>query len=320
MKKKYVVIGGGGFIGSNLIDTLVNRKKMTDVICIDRGEPYTRIVGCKYTKADLSMTDILSSSIDSDSHVIHLAWNSVPNTFGNAPSDDVRNNLLTSISLFETCVQNNARSIVFLSSGGGIYGKPIKVPIDEYHPTFPLSFYGINKLAVENYLRLITKGTSTKGVVLRVSNPYGRFQKPFTGQGVIATFLASALLNNPVTVWGDGKAVRDYIYIDDLIEVICKACKTELDFIVANTGSEIGTSIDEIIELVGEISGKKLKVLYTAKTDAEPDRNILNCNYAGQMLNWKAKTMLIDGIKRMYSFWNQETNQFDLQGENSLSE
>lgn len=312
MSKKYIVIGGGGFIGSNLITMLVSHNEPVEVICIDRSVPAMQISGCKYVKINLALIDTLPSIIDSDSCVIHLAWNGVPNSQDNTPSIDLKQNLLTSISLFESCVKNNAKSIIFLSTGGGIYGKPDKVPIDEHHPTYPLSIYGIDKLAVENYLRLFTKGTTTKGVVLRVSNPYGRFQKPFTGQGVIATFLASALLDYPVTVWGDGTEIRDYIYIDDLTNVIYKACETEKDFTLANIGSGVGTSLNEIINLIQEVSKKKLKIVYMSKTTAEMGKNILDCSYAERIFNWKARTTLANGILKMYSLWNTNTRQFDL--------
>ena len=220
--KKYLITGGSGFIGTNLINYISQNDPSSKIIAVSYSQPIYLVDKCKYILCSVANFEEYEHYIDENTIVVHLAWSGFPNKKVYNIYDEMDNNIISSCKLFETAINHNCRSIVFLSSGGGIYGKPLTVPIQETHPTTPLSYYGIEKLTVENYLRLMTSQSSTEAVILRASNPYGRFQRPFAGQGVIATFLASALLDKPVEVWGDGSAVRDYYYVDDLnIGSIC---------------------------------------------------------------------------------------------------
>lgn len=310
---KYLITGGNGFIGSNLALYIRNECPDAKIITVGYGEPLRPLGNCEDIVCDVGNTKEYERHLDEDTSVIHLAWRGFPNIKKNNIHvfDGIHSNVAVSCRLFEAAISRKCKSIVFLSSGGGIYGKPLTIPIKETHPTTPLSYYGVEKLAVENYLRLMACSSSTNAVILRPANPYGRFQKPFTGQGVIATFLASALMNRPVEVWGDGNAVRDYFYIHDLSSAIIKSVSSDRKYIVANIGSGTGTSINEIIRTIEKVTGAPLSVRYAEATSAETGANILDCTASKNLFGWKAEYSLEDGIKEMMSAWNAATGQFD---------
>lgn len=314
--KRYLITGGSGFIGTNLLNYIKANEPKAEVVVITVFVPDFPIGDCKYIVSSIEEIEKYEKFLDEDTSVIHLAWNGFPNNKMSNVVDGIHNNIVGSCMLFKVAIEHRCRSIVFLSTGGGIYGKPETIPITEKHPTVPLSYYGIEKLAVENYLRQMTRNTETKATVLRVANPYGKYQRPFIGQGVISTFLASILTDRPVQVWGDGSAVRDYLFIDDLSDAILLATHADDDFTIANIGSEIGTSINDIIYAVERVTEKKLLVQYVAATNAETGANILDCSLAHEKLHWKAKYSIDEGIKKMYLSWNPLSEKFDKKGSN----
>lgn len=312
--KRYLITGGGGFIGTNLLNYIKANEPKAEVVVITVSEPDFPIGDCRYIVGSIEEKEKYEQYLDEDTSVLHLAWNGFPNNKTSDIIAGVHNNIVGACILFKVAIEHRCRSIVFLSTGGGIYGKPETIPITEKHPTVPLSYYGIEKLAVENYLRQMTRGTETKATVLRVANPYGKYQRPFIGQGVISTFLASILTDRSVQVWGDGSAVRDYLFIDDLSDAILLAAHADYNFAIANIGSEIGTSINDIIYAVEQVTGKKLLVQYVDATNAETGANILDCSFAHEKLHWKAKYSLDEGMKMMLSSWNPLSEKFDKRG------
>lgn len=308
---KYFITGGSGFIGTNLIDYIRTSDSDAEITTIAFEKPVYQVENCKYIVGSIEHIEKYERYLDGNTTVIHLAWWGFPNMNIKNALEGINNNIINSCRLFETAIMCNCKNIIFLSSGGGIYGKPLSVPISETHATNPLSYYGVEKLAAENYLRIMTSQSSTKAVILRPSNPYGRFQRPFTGQGVVATFLASALLNRPIEVWGDGNAVRDYYYIDDLSAAIVRASSVDAHSIVANIGSGVGTSINDIIATIEKVTERKMSVNYKDATSAEMGANILDCSVAQDSFGWSVKYSLEEGIKKMLTSWNPKTEQFD---------
>ena len=309
---KYLITGGSGFIGTNLVTYIKQYDPSAKIIVVSYADPIYPVENCKYIVCSVSNTEKYERYIDGNTTVVHLAWSGFPNIKIKNAFEGIENNIVNSCRLFETAINHNSRCIVFLSSGGGIYGKPMTVPIRESHPTTPLSYYGVEKLAVENYLRLMTSSSATKAVILRPSNPYGKYQRPFTGQGVISTFLASALTDRPVEVWGDGSAIRDYYYIDDLSSAIVLATESDEKCIVANVGSGTGSSINDIIGAIEKVTNRQLSVNYVEVTSAETGANILDCTVAKEVFRWNAKYSLEDGIRKMLTTWNPQSEQFDV--------
>lgn len=301
---KIVLIGGNGFIGRSILrnlDVPGNRR----VVVFDRSCCNTTLNNVEYISGDLHDKDALDAVIEEGDCVIHLGCTSVPVSSNFSIGHDATSNLLTTINLLDVCAQKRIGKFIFASSGGGIYGKPQYIPIDEVHPTEPLSIYGVHKLTIEKYLSIIEKKIGIDTVCLRIANPYGVYQRPFTGQGVIATFLASAIMNRPVSVWGDGTAVRDYIYIDDLCDLFNKVIAQKNCSGIYNVGSGYGTSISNIIKIIEEITDKSMQVEYKEVADVEVNCNILDCRKASNRFRWKCGVNIRDGIECIAKEWSR---------------
>lgn len=305
---RFVVIGGNGFIGKNIARMM--NSNTNEVIIIDKTCKNALTNGIQYMCGDISCLSEISSFITQGDCIIDLAWSNVPVSSGTQIGDDVKNNVADNARLFELCVTKRVDRIVFMSSGGTVYGKPQYLPINEEHPNNPNSIYGLNKLFVEKLLTMITRNTSTKGISIRMSNPYGMWQRPFTGQGIIPTFLASAILDKPVEVWGDGHSVRDYVYISDAVKGIMALCKYEGEHSVFNIGSNKGASIIDIIDTIQRIIQKELRVIHKTESKVEVNQNILDCALMNQEAGWQATTSLTDGITMMLHTWNSVNQTF----------
>ena len=308
---KVILVGGNGFIGKNLVYKL--RKKNIECCVFDRFIESFPFSNVSIIKGELSDTHILKSIISNGDKVVHLAWNSVPILSGQAMFNDIQQNIFMSAQLFNICKECLAERVIFISSGGTVYGKPKYLPIDELHPMNPNSSYGVTKVCVEKYLSLFTQKSKMRGISLRLSNPYGTWQKPFIGQGVVATYLASAMIERPIEIWGDGFAQRDYVYIDDACDAIIKTLFYEGNESVINIGSNIGNSINDIANSVESISGKKIERIYKEESHVEVNANILDCRLANQELAWSASTSLKEGISNMLNCWDAKECAFQHQ-------
>lgn len=190
--------------------------------------------------------------------------------------------------------------MVFISSGGAIYGNTLSLPIYENCPTEPECSYGITKLTVEKYLAMFNHLHGLDYVVLRPSNPYGSRQNPNGIQGAISVFLGRIAQGKSLEIWGDGRVVRDYIFIDDLIAGIYKAASVNALSRVFNLGSGIGHSLNEIIEVIRKVTGREVKVAYQAKRSCDVPGIYLDICRAKQELSWVPSISLETGIEKTW--------------------
>jgi len=306
---KIIIVGGSGFIGVNLARYLDSKGKKA--IVIDRKASKDLPSRVKFFEADLGSIKSAADLFNPEDIVVHLASTSVPTTSNKNIYADIQDNVLGTIGLMEIIAQKGIKKVVFSSSGGGVYGIPQYIPIDESHQTNPLSIYGVNKLAIEKYLAVFGREFEIKSVSLRVSNPYGPGQKPYTGQGVVSTFLATALQGNTLEVWGDGSAIRDFVYIDDVIEAFGKAIDYSGNNTVFNIGSSIGHSVNDVIDNIVSILKIKRLVQNREESSVEVKSNVLDCSLAATELFWTARTDLNHGIRQMIKCWNPTEKSFD---------
>ena len=303
---KVIIVGGAGFIGRNILKHFT--KAGIDVCVYDRYLPYGDDVvffkDIEYIQGDLSGQKEFERIISKGDTVIHLLSTSYPNNSNINIYRDAYNNILPGVMLVEACVKKDVGRIIFASSGGAVYGEPQYVPLDENHPLNPVSSYGIHKMVVEKYLKLVYKLYGIRTISLRISNPYGPGQKPYSGQGFIATALASAKMDRTIEIWGDGNATRDYIYIDDVVKAFNQALFYDGEYSVFNIGSGTGKSVNDILEEIQKVEGKSLKTEHYPKTSAEVGRNVLDCSRAKKYLGWEHETGLFDGLKKMSSMWD----------------
>lgn len=303
-----LLLGATGFLGKNIYNYL--QKKEHRVCAVGRTNvfPLELANGDRYVSAELKNINFMELVAGYEC-VIHLVSSSVPAV--NTPLLDIDSTLIPTIRLLDACVRHQVGKVIFFSSGGTIYGNINKELISETDETNPISAYGIHKLTMEKYMQYYNWNYGLNTVIMRVSNPYGRFQKPFTNQGLIANALASCLEEKIFHVWGDGRAIRDYIYIDDVMSAVERVLSYTGQEKIFNIGSGKGTSILAVIDTIERITGKKLKVNYIKSKTQFVSANVLNACKAQRELGWQPSTTLDEGIANMACIWNSRKLSFE---------
>jgi UDP-glucose 4-epimerase len=251
----------------------------------------------------------VGDAVDGMDVVLHLVSSTLPKTSNDDPVNDVQSNLVATLRMLEVMVARNVRKVVFISSGGTVYGNPIYLPIDEMHPTDPQVSYGITKLAIEKYLLLFEKTHGIKASILRVANPFGERQRPENAQGAVGVFLYRALRQQPIEIWGDGSVTRDYIYIDDVAEAFARAVRYSGSKSVFNIGSSVGTQLNELIEIIEEVLGKSVVRRYLPARPFDVPVSVLSNVLAREELKWRPQMALRDGIDRTAKWLAKEISK-----------
>lgn len=300
-----MVIGGCGFIGSHVVDRLLAHGIAARVY--DRRPEMFRdpVAGVEYVHGDLADTAQIYEAMSGVGAIIHLASTTVPATSNLDPVADITGNLVATVRLLEMMRAARLRRIVYLSSGGTVYGIPQTDPVAETHPLQPISSYGIVKVAVENYLYMEQWLHGLQPVVLRASNPYGPRQGHTGIQGIIGTHLWRIARGEPVEVWGDGSVVRDFIHVRDLAELCVRAVLSEATGCF-NAGSGEGTSVRQIVECIDRTvqadGGAPVRPTYTPGRNFDVPRVVLDITRARQSLDWTPQTGLDAGIAESWAW------------------
>lgn len=254
-------------------------------------------------QADLADTPAISAALTGVSQVIQLVSESGPGNGNSRLIQDLETSVLPQVRFLELCQQAGVLRVVFASSGGTVYGRPLVVPIQEDHPTRPLSSYGLTKLILENYLALFTEGYGLNHVILRISNPYGPLQRFRNGQGLIANVIAHARDGTPVPVYGDGVAERDYVYVGDVCEAFHAALfRPEAVRQTVNIGSGIGRSVLEVLAAMEAMLGHPLARTHIPMRGTDVTRSVLSIDRAAAVLGWAPKTSFTDGLHKTLQF------------------
>lgn len=275
------------------------------VIAFGRAFPagYDRIVGGRVEKRIIDFRDALSvqAALQGIDQAIDLVNSSSPALGNGRAVEDASTNVLPHISFIQSCVLSNVSRIIFLSSGGTVYGTPDDLPISEEHPTNPLVSYGLAKLMVEHYIRMLTRDTAVDHVILRVSNPFGPGQMLSKGQGLIASILERQAADSPVVVYGDGGALRDYLYIDDLCDALTAAIDAPPMRQTLNIGTGRGRSTLDVIKAIEAVLERQLAIEFADDRPTDPRSNVLDCRKAALLLPWTARISFTEGIRRTIS-------------------
>jgi len=298
---KVTVFGGGGFIGSAICDRLLRDGHALRIFERPRVDPYRAFAAgedVEWVTGDLLSMHDLGAAIDGSDAVVHLVSTTLPKSYNDDPVYDVQTNLVASLQMLEAMRARDVRRIVFISSGGTVYGTPQRVPVDEAHPTEPQVSYGIVKLAIEKYLLMYQRLHGFRTRILRVANPYGERQRVATAQGAVGVFLHRALRNEPIEVWGDGSVVRDYIYVADVAEAFAKALAYEGDQSVFNISSGQGVSLNELLAQLEGLLGRPVERRYLAGRSIDVPANVLDNSLARRELGWSPQVDLARGLAR----------------------
>lgn len=304
---KIAIFGSSGFIGSALVNKYLDVGH--EVLCVSRNKPdllsshitYFKMEFDSYCKSELSQA---LSGIDC---LVYLISSSTPNTSNNDPVQDVQQNLITFIDVLSIAVDSGIGRIIFASSGGAIYSNTIKPPYFEDSPIEPLTSYGIIKIACEQYLEVFRKLHSISYASLRISNPYGPGQNPKLGFGVIPTFVKSLYMGKEINIYGDGSAIRDYLFIDDLTQAFLDLTLLKSSGIY-NVGSGVPVTLIQLINTLERITNRKFKVKFHAARDTDCSSVYLDSSKLSSEVGWFPKTSLENGLKK-YIDWFEENHK-----------
>jgi len=302
-----LVIGGNGFIGSHLVDKLL--ADSYKVCVFDRQLELYRapLPSVDYHIGDFGNRAILANSLKNTDIVFHLISTTVPKTSNEDVAFDVMSNVVESLYLLEQCIKEHVKKIVFVSSGGAVYGTPPIMPVSEESPTNPESSYGITKLAIEKYLALFNRLYGLDYAIVRPSNPYGPRQNIDGNQGVIAVFMGKIAKGQSIEIWGDGEAVKDYVFIDDLVDGIYRAAFRRTSAQIFNLGSGVGYTVNDLVQIITTVIGRQFTVKYRSKGLYDVSKIFLDITRAKRELDWVPKIPIDVGIKITWNFIKKVT-------------
>jgi UDP-glucose 4-epimerase len=286
------------------------------VRCLDRYKPiWMSEDNVEFIEGDFSATNLMADAIKGCDVIFHLACTTLPQTSNEDPDFDVSSNVLGTIRMLNEAVKAKVKRFIFISSGGTVYGVPSVIPIPENHPTFPTCSYGITKLTIEKYLRLYFRIYGLNTCSVRLSNPYGEYQRVDSIQGAIAVFCYKAITGQTIKIWGDGSIKRDFIYISDVIDAIIKLIDFPISGCEINIGSGKPVSLNEIIDNIEHLLDIKIERNYSAERTFDLPINALDISFARRTMNWVPKITLLDGLDRtirwISSYYKNEINTFD---------
>lgn len=302
---KCVVLGGAGFLGSHICEALLragHHVRVFEKEGGDKGNVHEFLGKVEWMEGDFTKPDHLAEVVNRMEAVIHCIGTTLPKTSNENPVYDISTNLISTLHLLNAAVEAQVKKIIFLSSGGTVYGIPQKTLISEEHPTEPLCSYGIQKLAIEKYLKIYHDLHGLDYSVMRLSNPYGERQRPMSTQGVIPVFLYKAIREEPIEVWGDGSVVRDYLYVSDVATGVLSTLDYHGRYKIFNIGSGQGFSLLTILEKIEKITGRSVNVVFKPSRPFDVPVNILNVTRAKKELLWSPKIEMEEGLQRTLNF------------------
>ena len=308
---KCIIFGGGGFIGSAIADKLLLDGHEIRIFERPRIEPYRKFEAherVEWVTGDLLSIHDVSEAIGGADVVFHLVSSTLPKSSNDDPIYDVQTNLVGTLQMLNVMVAHKIPRIIFISSGGTVYGTPMYLPIDERHPTEPQVSYGITKLAIEKYLLMYERLHGIKSIILRVANPYGERQRMETAQGAVGVFIHRALNRMPIDIWGDGSVTRDYLYIGDVAEAFVKAVDYSGPASVFNVSSGAGTSLNQLIDLLEDVLGMTITRHYLPGRAFDVPVSVLDNRLAFQEMGWKPDIPFRDGLVRT-SAWMKKVQE-----------
>jgi len=295
-----VILGGGGFLGYHLSQALLtagHRVRIFDRPNLERFSLSHDSGNVEWTEGDFVNQEDLEPAISGCDIIYHLVSTTLPKSSNDNPVYDMETNVIGTLRLLDLAKKKN-KKIIFVSSGGTVYGIPEEVPIKESHPTHPLCSYGIAKVTIEKYLYLYHHLYQLDYCVFRLANPFGERQKVTAAQGVIAVFLHKALHDQPIEIWGDGTVIRDYLYVKDAIAPLVTAITYRGDCRIFNVGSGKGKSLNEVLAAIGALLGRQVRCNYTPSRAFDVPSNVLDISLASRLLNWTPKTSFQEGLSR----------------------
>lgn len=300
-KNKVLITGGAGFIGSHIVEKLLENNY--NVIIIDNLssgsiENIPNSDTIKFYQLNIEKDDLeLVFQKEAPDYVIHLAAQTSVNFSISHPYYDANMNVMASIKLLELCKKYNIRKFITASSAA-IYGNPKYLPIDENHPTEPMSQYGLSKLTMEKYIKL----SGIPYIIFRFSNAYGPRQKSSKESGVVAIFNNAMKNNEPINIYGDGEQIRDFIYVEDIANICIKAINSNVENEIINFSTNKGVSLNQLFKVMKSLYNYTLNANYLPERIGDIKNSILSNDKAYNLLQFTNYTKLEKGLEILANY------------------
>jgi UDP-glucose 4-epimerase len=298
---KCLILGGGGFLGSHLSEALLAQGyavRIFDRPNLHRFKSFQCNQDLEWFEGDFINREHIAQAVCGCDVIYHLISTTLPRSSNENPAYDVETNVVGTLHLLEVAQKNNIKKVIFVSSGGTVYGIPQAVPIKESHPTEPICSYGIGKLAIEKYLNLFHLLHGMDYCVLRLANPFGERQRIAAEQGAVTVFLDKALRNEEIAIWGDGSVVRDYFYVSDAVSAMTKALAFKGSSGVFNIGSGTSQSLNKILDAIEALLGTSIRKAYFPAREFDVPVSVLDISKAVEFLDWRPETTFAEGLSR----------------------
>ncbi len=295
---RVLVLGGSGFLGSHIVDKFLAEGH--DVAVYDLyPERFRRSPkGIKFYTGDFgnvgALDELIGTGFDA---VIHCVSTTTPKSSNESPEFDIQSNVIGTLYLLDICVKHKVGKLVFLSSGGTVYGNIGNLDkVDESHAVRPMCSYGVSKLTIEHYLDVYKHLRGLDYVALRLSNPYGERQSPLRALGALTVFLHRTLKGQNIEVWGDGAVTRDFIYVGDVASAVYLATIKPVSG-VYNVGTGTGLTLRDILAEISKVAGREPSVKWLASRSFDVPRIVLDATKLRRATDWNFHTPIDEGVE-----------------------
>ncbi len=310
---KIAVLGAGGFIGGNLTAYLC-KNGSDEVFALDKDpsslERLSRYCPnepvCIACDAPSGLPDEAFADCDILYQLVSIGSCADSNRDVDA---DLIGNIELNTAVLDKCVKNGVKRVVFISSAGTVYGMA-DGPVSETSPTEPINSYGMQKLCVEKLLSVYGRIHSLDYRVVRLANPYGRFQRFDGVAGAVTTFVYRAMTSRMIKIYGDGSIVRDYIHIDDAIRGIVNVASCDGPVKLFNLGSGVGTSLNELVACVGDTLGVAVRTEHVPARGVDVPYNVTDISLYERTFGPLGAAPLREGILLTAEYLRETTGEW----------
>lgn len=305
---RVLVLGGSGFLGSHIVDRFLADKHEVCVYDLYPERFRRSPKSIRFYTGDFgnvgALDELIATGFDA---VIHCVSTTTPKSSNESPEFDIQSNVIGTLYLLDICVKHKVGKLVFLSSGGTVYGDIGNIDaVDEFHSVRPMCSYGVSKLTIEHYLDVYKHLRGLDYVALRLSNPYGERQSPLRALGALTVFLHRTLKHQPVEVWGDGSVTRDFIYVGDVAQAVYLATINAVSGIF-NVGTGVGLSLHDILSHIRSVVRIEPSVTWLPARSFDVPRIVLNAQKLKTATAWNNVTPIECGVE-ITADWLRKTD------------
>lgn len=293
-----LLLGGTGFIGRALARRLADAGREVRVLA--RHLPAQKLAGVEYRGGSMDDAGTAAELLAECGTVVHLASGTTPGSSARSPVAELEANLGPMLRFLEHARERAPERLVFVSSGGTLYDGAGPAPPSEGMPPAARSYYGAGKIALEAFLHAFAADAGCRVTALRPSNVYGPGQDLRRGFGFVRAATEGALTGRPLEIWGDGSAVRDFLYIDDMVDACLRALGSDRPWAVYNVGSGVGHTLNEVVTLLEEVCGRRIELHYRPARGVDMPHVRLDVSLIAGELGWRPAVALEEGLRRTW--------------------